>query len=60
MKKRFFNVLFVGLLVCTTYVAAFATGGGGSGSGCQGTGHWEQDDDHIGEYECVLGGTECN
>lgn len=60
MKKRLFNALMVGLIICSTYVFAFANVIPGDGNGCKGTGHWEQDDDRIGEYECVLGGTDCN
>ena len=61
MKKRLFNALMVGLIICSTYVFAFANPLVTSENGCAGNGHWELDkrkpyDNHV----CVLGGTECN
>lgn len=61
MKKRLFNALMVGLIICSTYVFAFANVIPGDGNGCKGNGHWEQNKNSSSEeYICVLGGTECN
>lgn len=60
MKKKLFNALFVGLLVCSTYVFAFANVLAPDKKNCDGNGHWEQWYNHPGKSFCYDGGTECN
>ena len=60
MKKRLFNALMVGLIICSTYVFAFADVLSPTKKDCEGNGHWEQDRSTVCDYICVVGGTECN
>lgn len=60
MKKKISNVLFVGLLICSTYVLSFANGLSLAKNDCDGNGTWDQWTNHPGCYMCYDGGTACN